>query len=70
MFPHLNQPVVEPARGVIGRDVALEMAKFMLAHPGCNDEDLRREHFDTRQIKRYGKEASALANRLSVRRLA
>ena len=70
MLPLHNHPIVEPSRAVIGRDVALEMANFMRAHPGCTDEDLRGERFTLRQIKRYGLEASQIANRLSVRRLS
>ncbi len=65
-----HTPIVEPVRAVIGRDIALEIANFMLSHPGCTDEDLRGEHFTPRQIKRYGLEAKTIADRRSVRRVA
>ncbi|KQV27575.1 hypothetical protein ASC97_04130 [Rhizobium sp. Root1203] len=46
-----------------------EMANFMLANPGCDRADLRRE-FSTRQIDKYAGEARTLAERRSVRRVA
>lgn len=69
MHVSVPHPVVTTARAAVGRDIALEMSKFMLAHPGCTREDLR-EEFSDRQITRYGLEAKAIADQRSVRRVA
>jgi hypothetical protein len=58
-----------PVHGAICRDVALEMANWMLSHPGCS-RDERREEFTDRQITRYALEAKGIADRRRVRRLA
>lgn len=59
-----------PARPVIARDTAKEIADFMRGHPGCTRDDLIASGFTPLQIDRFGGEASGLANRLSVRRIA
>lgn len=58
-----------PVHGAIARDVALEMANWMLSHPGCSRDELR-EEFTDRQITRYALEAKGIADRRRVRRLA
>jgi hypothetical protein len=59
-----------PARHSIVRDTAKEIADFMRANPGCTRDDLLAAGFAAYQIDRFGREASDLAHRLSVRRLA
>jgi len=56
--------------GAILRDTAKEIAEYMRANDGCTYDDLRGQGFTSHQIDRFKGEASDLANRLSVRRLA
>ncbi|MFC5760554.1 hypothetical protein [Rhizobium sp. GCM10022189] len=63
-------PTAAAVHNAIPRDTAKEIADYMRANPGCTFDDLRAEGFSSRQIERFKGEASDLANRLSVRRLA